>query len=55
MYMSVFLKVYGAKRCVFKEERNKGKVYQNLNVRGRQFQMDEAANENERRSFADRT
>ena len=49
-----FLKDYGGKRCVFNEERNKGKVGQDRSGRGREFQMDGAANEKERRPFADR-
>ena len=48
-------KYYGGKRCVFNEERNKGKVGQDRCGRGREFQMDGAANEKERRPFADRT
>ena len=48
-------KGYGGKRCVFNEERNKGKVGQDRSGRGREFQMDGAANEKERRRpFADR-
>ena len=47
-------KDYGGKRCIFNEERNKGKVGQDRNGRGREFQMDGAANEKERRPFADR-
>ena len=48
-------KDYGGKRCVFNEERNKGKVGQDRSGRGREFQMDGAANEKERRRpFADR-
>ena len=35
-------------------ERNKGKVEQDRSGRGREFQMDGAANEKERRPFADR-
>jgi len=31
---------YGGKRCVFKGERNKGKVGQDRSARGREFQMD---------------
>ena len=53
MYLSG-LKNYGGKRCVFNEERNKGKVGQDRSGRGREFQMDGAANEKERRPFADR-
>ena len=41
-------------RCVFNEEGNKGKVGQERSGRGREFQMDGVANENERRPFADR-
>ena len=48
-----FKKDYGGKRCVFNEERNKGKVGQDRSGRGREFQMDGAANEKERRPFAD--
>ena len=51
---SGFQKVYGGERCAFKEERSKGKVEQDVSSRGREFQMDGAANENERRPFADR-
>ena len=47
-------KVYGGKRCVFKDERNRGRVGHVRSGRGREFQMDGAANENERRPFADR-
>ena len=47
-------KSYGGKRCVFNEERNKGKVGQDRSGRGREFQMDGAANEKERRPFANR-
>ena len=53
MYLSGFLKVY-RKRCVFKEEINEGKVGQDRSGKGREFQMDGAANEKERRLFADR-
>ena len=35
MYLSGFLKDYGGKRCVFNEERNKGKVGQDRSGRGR--------------------
>ena len=48
MYLSRFLEDYGGKRCVFNEERNKGKVRQDQSGRGREFQIDEAANEKER-------
>ena len=54
MYLSGLRKDYGGKRCVFNEERNKGKVGQDRSGRGREFQMDGAANEKERRPFADR-
>ena len=54
MYLSGLKKDYGGKRCVFDEERIKGKVEQDRSGRGREFQMDGAANENERRPFADR-
>ena len=54
MYLSGLKKDYGGKRCVFNEERNKGKVGQDRSGRGREFQMDGAANKKERRSFADR-
>ena len=53
MYLSGLKKDYGGKRCVFNEERKKGKVGQDRTRRGREFQMDEAANEKERRPFAD--
>ena len=46
-----FKKDYGGKRCVFNEERNKGKVGQDRSGRGREFQMDGAANEKMRRSY----
>ena len=49
-----FKKDYGGKRCVFNEETNKGKVEQHRSERGREFQMDGAANEKDRRPFADR-
>ena len=47
-------KVYGGKRCVFKEERNKGRVGQDRGESGREFQIDGAAKEKERRPLADR-
>ena len=40
MYLSGLKKDYGGKRCVFNEERNKGKVGQDRSGRGREFQMD---------------
>ena len=49
-----YKKDYGGKRCVFNEERNKGKVGHDRCERGSEFQMDGAANEKERRPFADR-
>ena len=49
-----YKKDYGGKRCVFNEERNKGKVRQDRSGRGSEFQMDRAANAKERRPFADR-
>ena len=48
MYLSGFKKYYGLKRCVFNEEGNKGKVGQDRSERGREFQMDGAANEKEK-------
>ena len=54
MYLSGLKKDYGGKRCVFNEERNKCKVGQDRSERGREFQMNGAANEKERRPFADR-
>ena len=55
MCPSGFLKkVYGGKRCVFKEERNKCRVGQDRSASGREFQMDGAAKEKERRPLADR-
>ena len=54
MYLSGLKKDYGGKRCVFNEERNKGKDGQDRSERGREFQMDGAANEKERRPFSDR-
>ena len=53
MYLSGLKKDYGGKRCVFNEQRNKGKVGQDRSGRKREFQMDGAANEKERRPFAD--
>ena len=47
-------KVYGGKRCVFKEERNKCRVGQDRSASGRELQIDGAAKEKERRSLADR-
>ena len=47
-------KVYGGKRCVFKEERNKCRVRQDRSSSRREFQIDGAANEKERRPLADR-
>ena len=47
-------KVYGGKRCVFKEERNKCRVGQDRSAGGREFQIDGAAKEKERRPLADR-
>jgi len=41
-------------RDVFKEARNQGTVGQDQSARGREFQMDGVANENEHRPFADR-
>jgi len=49
-----FKKIYGGKRCVFNEERNKDRVGQDRSARGREFQIDGAAYEKERRPFADR-
>ena len=54
MYLFGFKKDYGGKRCVFNEERNKGKVGQDRSEKGREFQMDGAASEKEHRPFADR-
>ena len=54
MCPSGFKKIYGRKRRVFKPERNKGRVGQDRSATGREFQIDEAANEKERRPFADR-
>ena len=51
MYLSGLKKDYDGKRCVFNEERNKGKVGQDRSGRGREFQMDGAANKNESRPF----
>ena len=42
-------------KVCFKEERNNGKVRQDRSERGREFQMDGAAKENERWPFSDRT
>ena len=47
-------KAYGGKRCVFKEERNKCRVGQDRSASGREFQIDGAAKEKERRPLADR-
>ena len=44
VYLSGLKKDYGGKRCVFNEERNKGKVGQDRSVKGREFQMAGAAN-----------
>ena len=49
MCPSSFRKGYGAKRCVFKEERNKCRVGQDRSAGGRVFQVDGAAMEKERR------
>ena len=54
MYLSGLKKDYGRKRCVFNEERNKGNVWQDRSGRGREFQMDGAANEKERLPFPER-
>ena len=54
MYLSGLKKDYGENRCVFNEERNKGKVEQDRSWRGREFQIDGAANKKERRPFAER-
>ena len=54
MYLSGLKNDYGGNRCVFNEERNKGKVGQDRSGSGSKFQMDGAANEKERRPFADR-
>ena len=37
VYLSGLKKDYGGKRCVFNEERNKGKVGQDRSGRGREF------------------
>ena len=50
----VILKYLRGKKMCFKEERNRGKVGQDRRTSGREFQMDGAANENERRPLADR-
>ena len=47
-------KYYGGKRCVFNEEKNEGKDGQDRSGRGREFQIDGAANKKERRPFEDR-
>ena len=54
MYLSGLKKDYDGKRCAFNEERNEGKVGQDQSGRAREFQMDGAANEKERRPFAER-
>ena len=46
--------IYGGKRCAFKDERNTERVGQDRSVWGSEFQIDGAANEKERRPFADR-
>ena len=51
MYLSRLKKDYGGKRCVFNEERNKGKVEQDRSGKGREFQMDGATNGKECRPF----
>ena len=45
-HASIWVKkgVHGGKRCVLDEERNKGKIGQDRSGRGREFQMDGAAN-----------
>ena len=45
---------YGGKKCVFRPERNVGKVEQERSVIGNEFQMVGAAKVNERRPFAER-
>ena len=47
-------KAYGGKKCVFRPERNVGKVEQERSVIGNEFQMVGAAKVNERRPFAER-
>ena len=47
-------KVYRGKRRVFKEERNKCRVGQDRSAGGREFQIDGAAREKERRPLVDR-
>ena len=54
MYLSGFKKSLWWEKVCFIEKRNKGKVGQDRSGRGREFQMDGAANEKERRPFADR-
>ena len=50
----VYKKVYRGKSCLFKEQRNKCRVGQDRSAGGREFQMDGAAKEKERRPLADR-
>ena len=45
---------YGGKKCVFRPERNVGKVEQERSAKGYEFQMVGAAKVNERRPFAER-
>ena len=47
-------KAYGGKKCVFRPERNVGKVEQERSAIGNEFQMVGAAKVNERRPFAER-
>ena len=47
-------KAYGEKKCVFRPERNVGKVEQERSAIGNEFQMVGAAKVNERRPFAER-
>ena len=50
----LFFKVNGGKRRAFKKKRNKSRVGQDRNVKERQFLIDGAAKEKERRPYADR-
>ena len=54
MYLSGFLKSLWCERCLFDAERSKGKVGQDRSGKGREFQMHGAANEKDRRPFAER-
>ena len=56
MYLSGFKRTIQREKVCFNKERNESKVGQDRSGRGREFQMDEVANEKEkeRQPFADR-